>query len=288
MTRNGWFAEIGFFSGVMGIASEYFGSLQSSYYILLILIGLDTITGIAAALKYKRFNSKGMQKLIKKIITYSTAIVTVRLLEIGILSLYETTLLTQIIVAFLVITEAISVLENLAILGVPIPNSLLTFLLKNIKIPGLENVMGINKGEQNEIAEIEEIIRYQVPAIEDEHVRRLLRIEFEAWKDLAVQLDNVFREKEDSNDIIYYRVITLMQLTFKEIEDKWKEENIVGEYLEKFAGERQAKVDRWLQKVRSICFSADSPEKKKERIIEAIIILLYQTIIDVRKGMHSS
>jgi len=129
MNKTIHYLQISLLSGILGFVSEYFGSIELPFVILMILIIIDTATGISRAIKYDRFSSRGFRKLIKKIVLYSTCIVTVRLLEIGVLSLIKTSLLSQITVAFLIITEAISILENLTLLGTPIPAKLIKLFL---------------------------------------------------------------------------------------------------------------------------------------------------------------
>ena len=143
MDKNDLLLKIYGVSGILGSLSEIFTSMQTSYIILLVLIILDTLTGISTAIKYKRFSSTGLRKATKKIITYTLCIITVRLLETILNPLVTTTMLSQIIIAFLAITESVSILENLTLLGAPIPSNILPLLIKILKIPGLNTYIRI-------------------------------------------------------------------------------------------------------------------------------------------------
>ena len=283
MNRTIHYLQISLLSGILGFVSEYFGSIQFQFAILLILIIIDTATGISRAIKYDRFSSRGFRKLIKKFVLYSTCIVTVRLLEIGVFSLINTLLLSQITIAFLIITEAISILENLTLLGTPIPTKLIKIFLDE-KISFFRQSIN-NSGQDNQkiISEIEEIINYQIPTFNDKYIKQLLKIKFAVWKNIAMQINNLIGDGEISNDHIYYKVISLIQLGLNEIQDKWKDE-VPQEYINKFNTCHQPKVDTWLEKISLICYSNDSVTNKKERLVESILIILYETIIDARKG----
>ncbi|MEA4846001.1 MAG: phage holin family protein [Clostridiaceae bacterium] len=271
-------------SGVIGLISEFLGVARMSYIILLILIILDTLTGVAKAIKLQHFTSKGLQRFLKKAITYTTAIITVRLLEIGILSIYETTMLSQVIAAYLIITESISVLENITVLGVPIPSNFVGVLISYIKIPGFAKMLQMGKERENDISEIDDIINYQIPAIDNEKTRRLLEIKFEVWKRILIQVDEGISDKITSDDILFYKVMSLIEIGFKEMEEQWREE-IPREHIEVFKWWHQNRVNSWLNKIYAICYSENSLYEKKEQIIESIVVILYQTIIDAQKGI---
>lgn len=275
-------------SGAIGILSEFFGSIRTSYLILLILLAIDTLAGIARGIKCGRFNSRGLKKLIKKAIAYSTAIITVRLLEIGILALYETTMLSQIMVAFLEITETISILEHMAFLGVPLPENFVRVLVRNLRIPGLGRALTRKMIEEDYLSEIDDMIRYQIPTLSNEHARRLLEINFEVWKTISIQVNNVLEENGTSNrELMYYKILSLIESGFREMEELWKDE-IPAECIAKFKEWHQPRLDKWLNKIREIFYSYESAGRKRRMILESIIIILYQNIIDAQKGISCS
>ncbi len=272
-------------SGVIGLISEFLGAAKISYLILLILIIIDTLTGLAKAIKLKHFNSKVLLRFLKKLITYTTAFVTVRLLEIGILTFYKTTMMSQIIAAYLIITEAMSILEHVTILGVPIPANFAKILIGYIRIPGFAKMMQCGQDIQKDITEIEDIIQFQIPVIRHSHMRRLLEIKFEVWKKVVVHIDEGLNEKLSGNEVIYYKTMALIENGFKDMEERWIEE-IPQECIDVFKSWHQNRVNAWLNKVQEICYSSKSLQDKKKQIIESIIVILYQTIIDAQKGMN--
>lgn len=276
--------QIGFISGIIGFISEYFGALKFSYVILLVLIFLDTLTGVAKALKYRRFSCYGLRKFTKKIITYSISILTARLMELGINNLFETSLLSQILAAYLVITESVSILENLALLGVPIPADFIQILLGKIRIPGINKMIGrAGRDEQVHIDEIDEIIMYQIPTFENEHIKRMLEIKFEVFKQTVLQIIKIFKSGDtDDRDLLYYKIMTVMQAAIQEIRDKWKDE-VPSKYIHLFNDEHQVKVDECFRKIKTILASGGKIKTRKEQLLDCIKVLMYQTIMDARK-----
>ncbi|EOD00485.1 phage holin family protein [Caldisalinibacter kiritimatiensis] len=276
--------NISFISSIIAIISNCLGRNHASYIILLSLIIIDTLTGATVAVKYNRFGSKGFSKLVKKIITYATAILSVRLLEIGISSLVTTNIISQIAIIFLEITETISILENLTMLGVPLPASFIPFLLKHLKIPGIDAALSSKKNKESNIDEIEDMIKYHIPSFNDENLRLLLEIKFKSWKSLAYQINKIFKEiNTTDNDHIYYKVMSLIKLEFKDMKLKWKEAGIPKEYIENFMSIHEPKISNWLEKIKNICYSNKPNDKKQSEIIDSIIVILYQTILDAHK-----
>ncbi len=286
MNRLSYLMELCCISGIVSIVVRFLGGLELSYVILLVLLTIDTTTGMATAVKYNRFSSRGLSKFIKKVITYTVCIITVRLLEIGVLTLVETTMLSQIMLAVLEVTETVSILENLALLGVPIPSNFVAFLLQHLKIPGLDKVISQNQNRSRELSEIEDIIKYQIPSFDNENIRSMLEINFKIWKKTAQQIDHILREKDNDNyELIYYKMMAQIELAVKERDDEWKREGIARLYIDKFHMCNDNKMDRLVQTMKCICFNEESIECKKEKLIEAIIAMLYQTILDGHRCM---
>ncbi|GCD10173.1 phage holin family protein [Clostridium tagluense] len=283
MHKNDFLLKIFGVSGILGFICEMFNNMQTSYIILLMLIILDTITGVFTAIKYKRFSSAGLRKATKKIITYSLCVITVRLLETILNSITITTMLSQIIIAFLAITESVSILENLTLLGVPIPSNILPILIKTLKIPGLDAMLKTSKDKHSEFSDIDDIINYQIPAFEDKYIRNFLEIKCDVMKSTINQIILIDETTNDNPDILFYRILSTIELGLKDMNKKWSEEKIPTKYIDFFSKVNQPKVDKCLEKLKFICYSTKTTREKKIQIIDCIVIILYQTIIDARK-----
>ncbi|MFT5875612.1 MAG: toxin secretion/phage lysis holin [Clostridium sp.] len=285
MDKSNIFITIYGASGILGILSEIFTNMQTSYIILLVLILLDTFTGISTAIKYKRFSSKGLRKSTKKTITYALCVITIRLLEIILNPLLTTTMLSQIVIAFLAVTESVSILENLNLLGVPIPSTLLPLLIKNLKIPGLNTILENSKDMGKEFSNIDDILNYQIPTFEDGYMRTFLDIKYDAWKSIINQIMLIDETPNNNPDILFYKILSLVELGLKDMKKKWVEEKIPTKYIENFSKNDQAKVDKFLEKLKITCYSEKTIREKKDKIIDCIVIISYQTIIDASKNV---
>ncbi|MBZ9685348.1 phage holin family protein [Clostridium estertheticum] len=283
MHKNDFLLKIYGVSGILGFLSEMLNSMQTSYIILLVLIILDTIIGISTAIKYKRFSSTGLRKATKKIITYSICVITVRLLETILTPLITTTMLSQIIIAFLAITEGVSILENLTLMGVPIPSNILPILIKTLKVPGLNTMIEASKDKHSEFSDIDDIINYQIPAFEDKYIRNFLEIKCNVMKSIINQILLIDETTNENPDILFYRILSTIELGLKDMNKKWSEEKIPAKYIETFSKVNQPKEDNCLAKLKIICYSAKTTREKKTEIIDCIVIVLYQTIINARK-----
>lgn len=275
--------EFTFTSGLIVDKFKDLSTFQISSLILITLITIDTILGVKVAIKYNRVGSRGLLKFAKKVVLYTTAIISVRLLEIGILTFINTTLLSQLMLAFLILSETISILENLTILGVPIPSNFIAIMLNNLKIVGFDKVLEARKNNEKDIIEIDDIIRYQLPNFKDKDVRKLLEIKFRTWKSISEQITNGISESDSSNERLYYKVLSLIELGFKEMEYEFEKEKVCKECVEQFLKIHQSKRNKLLKKIEEICYSKKTIQNKKEEVIDGILVLLYETILDVYK-----
>lgn len=284
MEKSNIFITIYGASGILGFLSEIFTNMQTSYFILLVLILLDTFTGIFTAIKYKRFSSKGLRKFTKKITTYALCVITIRLLETILGPLIITNMLSQIIIAFLAITESVSILENLNLLGVPIPAAILPLLIKNLKIPGLNTMLENSKDKEKEFSNIDDILNYQIPTFEGRYMRTFLEIKYDTWKSIINQIMIIDDTPNDNPDILFYKILSLVELGLKDMKKKWVGEKIPTKYIKNFSQNDQAKVDEFLEKLKITCYSEKTIREKKDKIIDCIVIISYQMIIDARKS----
>jgi len=270
-------------SGVLGFLCEIFTSMHTSYIILLLLIILDTVTGISTAIKYKRFSSTGLRKAAKKIVTYTLCIITVKLLETILNPLLPTTMLSQIIIAFLAITESVSIIENLTLLGVPIPSNIILVLIKNLKVPGLKAIIETSMDKHSGISDIDDIINYQIPTFENKYMRSYLEIKCDVMKSIINQILLINETTNDNPDILFYKILSTIELGLKDMNKKWETEKIPMEFIESFSKVNQPKVDKCLEKLKISCYSNVPTKEKKDEVIDCIVVILYQTIIDARK-----
>jgi toxin secretion/phage lysis holin len=283
MHKNSTLLQIYEASGILAFLLESFSNIQISYITLLVLIILDTITGIFSAIKYKKFSSTGLRKTTKKIISYTLCVITVRLLETILIPLVNTTMLSQAIMAFLAITESVSIIENLILLGVPIPSNILLVLIKTLKVPGLNAILETSTDKHSGISDIDDIINYQIPAFDNKDMRSFLEVKCDVMKCIINQIMLINEATNDNPDILFYKILSTIELGLIDMKKQWISEKIPDKLIESFTKVNQPKVDKCLSKLKISCYSDRPTKDKKDEIIDCILIILYQTITDARK-----
>lgn len=107
-----------------GIATALFGGMDAVFCVLLIFIALDYITGIIVAVCTKTVSSAvGFRGLMKKIVIL--VVIAVAHLVGQAMGIGE---VRSFIIGFYIANEGISILENAAKVGVPLPKKLLAVL----------------------------------------------------------------------------------------------------------------------------------------------------------------
>lgn len=209
----------------------------------------------------------------------------IRLVEIGISSIYSTTILTNIFASTLIIIEATSSLENLVLLGVPLPKGISDFILKQISNTPISNLVISSTHRQDYIEEINDMLSVALPIVEDKYFKRLLEIKFEEWTSLVNHIDVDFSSiYSDNKEILFFRISTLVSATRIRIRDRWLKEGIPAECIKSFNDWHEIKFTKWLATLKLVCLNDNDMDKKKTEIIEKLIVFLYKTITDIKKA----
>lgn len=112
---------------LLTLVSYLFGKIDMALYALLVVIGIDCISGLAKSYIIGNINSKiGMKGCIKKVsylFVVSVAVIIDRLCNSG-------GVIRLFIIYYIVINECISILENCAEMKLPIPKILMEKLEK--------------------------------------------------------------------------------------------------------------------------------------------------------------
>ena len=91
-----------------------------------ILVIIDLITGVAKSLKHEAPSSRGFYRSAVKLLVYFLMVLVARLVDKHIPYPFA----SNIMDSFLVLTESISILENIYLLGYPVP----TVLVKKLQV----------------------------------------------------------------------------------------------------------------------------------------------------------
>lgn len=272
------------FKLLFGTIVAAFAPFKISIIILFIMIIIDTLCGSIYAVKIKKFRSSKFKKFLPKLITYFLAVIVSRLLEIGLSELFETILITKIIIGFLTLTEAMSIMEKLTLMGVPIPSGLLNFILKAIKKLTLGDLFTEATAIQEYINEMNDMINYQVPNIHPDELQEMVLIKLEEWKRAISLIDVQFSNNETiNNELLFLRLTGIATATSSLVEEKWEKAGIPADYISKVNKNHRPRVDNWTTSIKEICMNSDKLENKKKAVIEKIIVLMYLYVLDIQK-----
>lgn len=110
-----------YFAGFLTILIYLIGGMDIAIITLMTFMVLDYLTGMAKAFQTKSLNSEiGFKGVIKK---FGELIVV--MIGVGIDNYIQSGgFMRELVIYYLVMTEALSIIENLAILGVPFPKKL--------------------------------------------------------------------------------------------------------------------------------------------------------------------
>lgn len=115
-------------SSVISIFTFLIGGLDSLFITLLILIGIDYITGICKGIYKRKLSSKISIKGIIKKFGYICIIMLASLIDYLIND--ENLALRTLMIYFFIANEGISILENWSSMGLPLPKKIFTFFEK--------------------------------------------------------------------------------------------------------------------------------------------------------------
>ena len=103
------------------------GGWDSVLQILLVMVVIDYITGLTGALINKNVSSSiGFRGIVKKVFIFIMVMLSVQVDKM----LGQTNVIRQVVCLFYITNEGISVLENMALAGLPLPEFLKNLLIQ--------------------------------------------------------------------------------------------------------------------------------------------------------------
>ena len=115
------------FSSLGCLLGYIFGNLDGFLIALIVFVIADYITGLCSAFVRKKVSSKaGCKGIIKKMCIF----IVVAIANIIDVNLLEIPMLRTAVIFFYISNEGISIVENLTVLGVPVPKKLKDVLIQ--------------------------------------------------------------------------------------------------------------------------------------------------------------
>lgn len=140
---------------VGGLAGFLFGAADGLFYALIAFVALDYITGVVMAAAKRRLSSRiGFVGLAKKMMIF-VLVALANIIDVQVLGGGAHAVLRSAVAAFLMANEGLSILENAAEIGLPIPPKLKSMLMQ---VKGKGDVCGKSerKSENKSVNNTEE------------------------------------------------------------------------------------------------------------------------------------
>lgn len=127
-----------FISIILSIFSYLIGGIDNMVISLLVLIGLDYITGVLKGMYEHKLSSKVSLKGIIKKIGYLLIVILATIFDRVIYD--ETFAIRALVIYFFIANEGISILENWNAIGLPLPKKIFEVFEKSRKIKKCKNL----------------------------------------------------------------------------------------------------------------------------------------------------
>lgn len=112
------------FAIIVGTIASFLGGFDVLLQTLLMFVIIDYLTGVTrAGFEHKLSSNKGFKGIVKKVMIFTMVGIAFQLDRA-----FNTEQLRNIVIAFYIANEGLSILENSSTLGLPIPNKLKTIL----------------------------------------------------------------------------------------------------------------------------------------------------------------
>lgn len=277
---NSWLGKL-----IISVLVTLFSPFQVPLIVLCAMIVIDTITGSLYALSISKFSSKRFKLGLRKILLYFTCILVVRLIEIGVSGFLSMGYLTGFIGSYLILTEGFSTLENLTLLGVPLPYKIKEIIIKQLNNKDLGKFLSDGMGSKEYIQEILDMAEYHVPQTNNKDLKNVIDIMLHEWVQFVNILNtNFYNNFNEDTELVYFRVSSLINATMNRIFDRLSHEVITKEILDAFNAVQKNKINSFMNDIKNICCNSETSDRKKQQIIEKVISMLYQTLTDLQKS----
>ena len=262
------FMEASWLKVVISTITAMFIPHLTAIYILTALIIFDTILGSWIAIMAGNFTSTGMKKTPMKVMMYSISIIVVKLLEVLIASSKVTMILKGLFV-YLSLIESKSIFENLARMGLPIPNDVLS-IIKKLPYSGLINVALL---ENTDIAAQTRMIREIKPIIKNKILVKIMRLEWNVWVEFSENILNMTMEDEDKEG--FKNAVELeVQMAIRTIKNRWRKNKLPESGIIKYKETRDPHLNVFNEYLEFIYENHESLEDSKKLIVKSVTLCL--------------
>jgi toxin secretion/phage lysis holin len=240
---------------------------------LLILCLVDLLLGTVNARRAHRLSSAGMRRGIAKLFIYFVFVATVALAEH---IAFGTSGCTALAIGLLVVTELLSIIENLVLLGLPIPFASKFLMMFSNKIKHFGLNISPNEGDNYAVMrDLLQIIERRVPNLQDPVLHNAVRVYVGFWYTWVDALNVAMFN--GSPELAYQRLRASTEQNLLEIKSAMARDGVDDQHQQVFLNVWNRKLLSWFRaRVKLACDAPIENEVKLERVRDALTLMIFR------------
>ncbi len=247
--------------------------------IIVVIYVADMVTGSTKALMVHNFSSRRFFRWLLKLGVYWILLLVAFGLDAVILDQH---IFTSITIAFIVINDAVSILENLNELWFQTPLFLQKFL-KNYSerfiASKLQSIDATAFQSTDYLADVKDILKTYIPKIKDEQLQKMMKIKVAQW---TVTIQRIQAIDPADFDIFKRKFILHVSETLKDIDSILEREWFSNDVIQTFNDKQNPSVQNfivWLDwKTSSDYLNTEgaNAELTKNSLLKELVLIIYQ------------
>lgn len=249
-------------------------------YAFIILLFIDTLLGTLYAIKTQTFRSSRFRESVFKFLLYFLLIITTRVLEHIIAPIIDTTMITQMVILIIAITEFSSILENLIALGVPLPKKQIMYTIVNLfQYKGGKEYIEYRESINNIKRDFSLLSTKYLKLIKRQRTKDVLKMKFSVWEDTVFsEILNV--DFSRPNHEIATELNLIRKKALYDYSDLLSKNKINMKYAEEYDKSHRFKMTEVWQDIQEVIFSdkIKEPKDKQIKVCSIIVQALYNDL----------
>lgn len=259
--------------------SSLFNETNEKLFIwLMLFIFIDTFTWWLNAKRNNRINSWEFSRIITKVISYLTAFFVISYTESYIF--WQELYLSTMLLTIMLFTEFLSIMENLKLLWVPIPNFIVNEILKKIKYKPIQDLLISTETRTKYVKEFDSI-QELVIRIQDVNKLKIANTLIWVFKNSAIQIvDSNFYDLDISWNKL--KLFTILDISDRQVLDTLSKQAVDEVLFNKFL-ESNKRLLQELKDDLNRLLDKDIDWELKNVVLKEIWLYLYESINDISK-----
>lgn len=233
---------------------------------LLLLFIADFGCGVWLAYKSKTLSSFGMRRGLAKLLIYILFVAAIALAEHLVIG---TTLGCETAIGLLVATELLSIIENLVLLGLPVPYAakVLALILPDSELTASVDIM----------RDVVDLLDRRIPSFKDPDLKLCLQTYTQFWYNFLLSLKE--EAMSGSQDLVWERLRFQLKHVGDDTRLALSRENVSIPVQNAFLDVWNTQLVATLNvKVKQIVFTGITPDKMVDAVREHVLLMLYRLI----------